>query len=444
MSNSISSLEDIYILSFESSCDETGVAIYNGARGLIANQLFSQIDLHAVYGGVVPELASRDHIKRVQTLLDAALEQAGIELNQVTAIAGTVGPGLIGALLVGAMYAKTLAYSLNIPFIEVNHLEGHLLAPFLEQDHPSFPFLGVLISGGHSQFVYVESYQNYKILGSSIDDAVGEAFDKTAKMLGLPYPGGRLLSELATEGKPEFEFTAPMINRPGVDLSFSGLKTSALNKINEFKKLNSNNLNNSDNTDLTQDIELTHQQKADIAKAFENCIVRTFTIKIKRCLDMLLNAYKAKHPQQASANSETRNKSTSIKHASKVSIDPILADFAMDKRVRDIVLVGGVSANKTLRAELATELQSYRVNLKYARPEFCVDNGAMIAIAGFYKFLKLYQPELLTTLVKHPPIPQTPVQNHKPIPANLTQPLSATSINWFAGKLVEKNKILAR
>ncbi|RIY31146.1 tRNA (adenosine(37)-N6)-threonylcarbamoyltransferase complex transferase subunit TsaD [Psittacicella hinzii] len=332
-----SHLDKVNILAIESSCDETGVAIYNGAKGLVANQLFSQVDLHALYGGVVPELASRDHIKRVQPLVDDALKEAGLTLADITAIAYTSGPGLIGALLVGATYAKTLACGLNIPAIEINHLEGHLLAPFLEEDKPEFPLLAVLISGGHSQFVYASDYHNYKILGQSVDDAVGEAFDKTAKLLGLPYPGGRLLSELAEKGNPDFTFAAPMINRPGVDLSFSGLKTAALNKITELQN---------------QKGELSEQDKADVAKAFENTVVRTFLIKIKRCLEQVQNDYNVK--------------------------------------LKNILMVGGVSANKTLRAELSQEFNQKGVKFFYARPSFCVDNGAMIAIAGFMKYIRLF------------------------------------------------------
>ncbi|RIY37947.1 tRNA (adenosine(37)-N6)-threonylcarbamoyltransferase complex transferase subunit TsaD [Psittacicella gerlachiana] len=332
-------LEKVNILAIESSCDETGVAIYNGARGLIANQLFSQVDLHALYGGVVPELASRDHIKRVQPLVDDALKEAGLTLEQITAIAYTAGPGLIGALLVGATYAKTLARGLNIPAIEINHLEGHLLAPFLEDEKPEFPLLAVLISGGHSQFVYAQDYHHYQVLGQSVDDAVGEAFDKTAKLLGLPYPGGRLLSELAEKGNPDFSFAAPMINRPGVDLSFSGLKTAALNKILELQAQNPEG-------------QLSEQNKADVAKAFENTVVRTFLIKIKRCVEQI-------HQEQGFW-------------------------------IKNILMVGGVSANKTLRAELSKEFNRRGVKFFYARPSFCVDNGAMIAMAGFAKYIRLF------------------------------------------------------
>lgn len=332
-------LYQINILAIESSCDETGVAIYNGAKGLVANQLFSQVDLHAIYGGVVPELASRDHIKRVQPLVDDALKEAGLTLDDLSAIAYTSGPGLIGALLVGATYAKTLARGLNIPALEINHLEGHLLAPFLEEEKPDFPLLAVLISGGHSQFVYARDYHDYQILGQSVDDAVGEAFDKTAKLLGLPYPGGRLLSEMAEQGTPDFSFAAPMINRPGLDLSFSGLKTAALNKIQELQA-------------QRPDGVLTPQDKADIARAFENTVVRTFLIKIKRCLQQIRD-------QEG-------------------------------KLCKNIVMVGGVSANKRLRAELGNEFNHQGIRFYYARPSFCVDNGAMIAIAGFAKYIRCF------------------------------------------------------
>ncbi|RIY34028.1 tRNA (adenosine(37)-N6)-threonylcarbamoyltransferase complex transferase subunit TsaD [Psittacicella melopsittaci] len=339
MQTTYPNLEQVNILAIESSCDETGVAIYNGAKGLVANQLFSQVDLHALYGGVVPELASRDHVKRVQPLVDAALAQAGIGLEDLSAVAYTSGPGLIGALLVGSTYAKTLALGLNIPALAINHLEGHLLAPFLEEEKPEFPLLGVLISGGHSQFVYARSYHDYQVLGQSVDDAVGEAFDKTAKLLGLPYPGGRLLSELAQKGNPDFSFAAPMINRPGVDLSFSGLKTAALNKILELQA-------------QRPDGQLSEQDKADVARAFENTVVRTFLIKIKRCVEQI-------HKEHGFW-------------------------------IKNILMVGGVSANRTLRAELSQEFNRKGVKLFYARPSFCVDNGAMIAIAGFAKYIRSF------------------------------------------------------
>lgn len=332
---SLETLSSVNILAFESSCDETGVALYNGAKGLIGHKVFSSADLHALYGGVVPELASRDHIKRVEALTNEVLHQAQLQITDITLIAYTAGPGLVGALLVGATYARSLAFALNIPAYAINHLEGHLLAPFLEDDKPSFPLLAVLVSGGHSQFVYCQDYHHYKVLGQSLDDAVGEAFDKTAKLLGLPYPGGKLLSELAEQGNPDFSFKAPMTDRPGLDLSFSGLKTAALNKINSYKSENKT--------------ELTSQEKADVARAFENTVVKTFKIKIRRAVEQIRDEFKVK--------------------------------------LSEIVLVGGVSANKRLRAELVAEFGSQCINLRYARPEFCVDNGAMIAIAGFFKYL---------------------------------------------------------
>lgn len=336
---------DTYILAVESSCDETGIAIYHATKGLVANQLHSQVDLHAIYGGVVPELASRDHVKRLAPLFDAALAQAGISAEQLSAVAYTAGPGLIGALIVGAQFARTLAWSLDIPAIAINHLEGHLMAPFLEEQKPSYPFLGVLISGGHSQFVLVRGHRDYEVLGQSIDDAVGEAFDKTAKLLGFPYPGGKALSQLAESGNPDFSFTPPMIKQPGVDLSFSGLKTAALTKKNEFIKANK---------EAGLPPELTQQQKADIARAFENCVVRTFTIKIKRAIELMKEK--------------------------------------VGKKVQQIVMVGGVSANKRLRAELAKEFGKLKIAVMYARPEFCVDNGAMIAMAGWFEYERKYLP----------------------------------------------------
>lgn len=350
----LNNLAEINILAFESSCDETGVALYNGEKGLLGHKVFSSADLHALYGGVVPELASRDHIKRVEVLTTDLLKQAQLKTSDITLIAYTAGPGLVGALLVGATYARSLAFALNIPVYAINHLEGHLLAPFLENEQPSFPLLAVLVSGGHSQFVYCKDYHSYKVLGQSLDDAVGEAFDKTAKLLGLPYPGGKLLSELAEQGEPDFSFKAPMTDRPGLDLSFSGLKTAALNKINSYK------------SETKQ--ELTIQEKADVARAFENTVVKTFKIKIRRAVEQIKQEYNIK--------------------------------------LSEIVLVGGVSANKRLRIELANEFGSQKINLRYARPEFCVDNGAMIAVAGFFKYLHDMQKygevktNELTTIVK--------------------------------------------
>lgn len=311
------------ILGIETSCDETGVAIYDSKNGLLAHTLHSQIKLHAEYGGVVPELASRDHVRNITPLVAQALAEANVATDSITAIAYTQGPGLIGALLVGAGFAKALAYAWQIPAIGVHHMEGHLLAPFLDQAHPEFPFLALLVSGGHTQIIEVTDIGKYTILGESLDDAAGEAFDKTAKLLGLDYPGGPLLAKLATYGTPnKFKFPRPMLDRPGLDFSFSGLKTHALNAINKT--------------------ELTHQNKADLAWAFEDAIVDTL---IKKCARALKQA-----------------------------------------GVTNLVIAGGVGANKTLRTRLNAFAATNNINVFYPRTEFCTDNGAMIAYAGYERF----------------------------------------------------------
>ncbi len=217
------------VLGIESSCDETGVAIYSGEKGLLAHQLYSQIKLHAQYGGVVPELASRDHIRKLPLLVNAALKEAGLDFSDLEGIAFTRGPGLIGALMVGATYAEGLGLALNVPILGVNHMEAHLMAVMLEEEKPSYPFVTLLVSGGHTQLVLVKAFGEYELLGESLDDAVGEAFDKTAKIMGLPYPGGPELAKLAENGDPErYAFPRPMLNRPGLEFSFSGIKTKAL------------------------------------------------------------------------------------------------------------------------------------------------------------------------------------------------------------------------
>ncbi|CAC9445622.1 Kinase-Associated Endopeptidase (Kae1), required for threonylcarbamoyladenosine t(6)A37 formation in tRNA [uncultured Gammaproteobacteria bacterium] len=250
-------------LGIESSCDETGIGLYSQQDGLIAHQLFSQVDIHQEYGGVVPELASRDHIQRVLPLIKAVLEDGKIKLTDISAIAYTAGPGLAGALLVGSAVAKSLAWSLKIPALGVHHMEGHLLAPLLEDKQPEFPFVALLVSGGHTMLVDVEAIGEYKILGESLDDAVGEAFDKTAKILGLGYPGGPALAALAEQGRQgAFKFPRPMIDRPGLDFSFSGLKTFARNTFAKHP-----------------------EQKADIAKAFEVAATQTLMIKCRRALE---------------------------------------------------------------------------------------------------------------------------------------------------------------
>jgi len=256
--------DDYITLGIESSCDETGIGIYSTNKGLIAHQLFSQVEMHAEYGGVVPELASRDHIRRAIPLIKSVLQESGLELKDINGIAYTAGPGLAGALLVGSSIAKSVAWSLSIPSLAVHHMEGHLLAPLLDKDNkPDFPFVALLVSGGHTMLVKVEAIGKYKILGESLDDAVGEAFDKTAKILGLGYPGGPALSALAQKGDANrFKFPRPMIDRPGLDFSFSGLKTYSRNTFTEYP-----------------------DEKANIAKAFEVAATQTLSIKCRRALE---------------------------------------------------------------------------------------------------------------------------------------------------------------
>ncbi|MDC0407892.1 tRNA (adenosine(37)-N6)-threonylcarbamoyltransferase complex transferase subunit TsaD [Candidatus Thioglobus sp.] len=250
-------------LGVESSCDETGIGLYHSEKGLIGHQLFSQVEIHSEYGGVVPELASRDHIQRALPLIKAVLTDAHLTLRDISGIAYTAGPGLAGALLVGSAVAKSLAWSLKIPSLGVHHMEGHLLAPLLEKEVPSFPFVALLVSGGHTMLIDVKAIGEYEILGESLDDAVGEAFDKTAKILGLGYPGGPALAQLAQQGNPDaFKFPRPMIDRPGLDFSFSGLKTFARNTFAKHP-----------------------DQKADIAKAFEVAATSTLMIKCRRALE---------------------------------------------------------------------------------------------------------------------------------------------------------------
>ncbi|QYN42284.1 tRNA (adenosine(37)-N6)-threonylcarbamoyltransferase complex transferase subunit TsaD [Gilliamella sp. ESL0443] len=309
------------ILGIETSCDETGIAIYDDKQGLIANQLYSQIKLHADYGGVVPELASRDHIRKTVPLIQAALKEANLKPSDIDGVAYTAGPGLIGALMVGASIGRSLAYAWNVPAVAVHHMEGHLLAPMLEDNPPEFPFVALLVSGGHTQLIKVTGVGEYELLGESIDDAAGEAFDKTAKLLGLDYPGGAKLSKLAEQGDASrFHFPRPMTDRPGLDFSFSGLKTAAANTIHQ------------------QGQDLDEQSKADIARAFEDALVDTLLIKSRRALD--------------------------------------LTGF------NRLVIAGGVSANKTLRRKLAQLMAERKGQVYYPRLEFCTDNGAMIAYAG--------------------------------------------------------------
>ncbi len=316
------------VLGLETSCDETGVALYDSERGLLADALFSQIDLHRIYGGVVPELASRDHVKRMLPLIRQVLDEAGCRGEDIDAIAYTAGPGLVGALLVGASCAQALAFAWGVPALGVHHMEGHLLAPMLEEQPPAFPFVALLVSGGHTQLVRVDGIGRYQLLGESLDDAAGEAFDKTAKLMGLRYPGGPEIARLAASGTPgRFVFPRPMTDRPGLDFSFSGLKTFTLNTWQQCQA----------------DGDTSEQTRADIALAFEQAVVETLTIKCRRAL------------QQTG--------------------------------LKNLVIAGGVSANQSLRASLAAMLEKLGGQVFYARPRFCTDNGAMIAYAGCQRLL---------------------------------------------------------
>jgi len=307
------------VLGIESSCDETGIALYDSDQGLLGHTLHSQIKLHSPYGGVVPELASRDHIKYIIPLIDQLFNDNSISINSIDSIAYTAGPGLSGALLVGSSLAEALAYSLNIPSIPIHHLEGHLLAPMLEEDKPSFPFLALLVSGGHSQLIDVKDIGQYEIIGDTLDDAAGEAFDKTAKLLGLGYPGGAALSELAEKGIPEFDLPRPLLNSHGLNFSFSGLKTAVLTLVKKQKTL-------------------TNEVKANIAFAFQEAIT-----------DVLVKK--------------------SIKALNQTGYN-------------NIVVSGGVGANKKLREKLRLHSKNKNFNTYFPKLEFCTDNGAMIALAG--------------------------------------------------------------
>ncbi|MCO7225615.1 tRNA (adenosine(37)-N6)-threonylcarbamoyltransferase complex transferase subunit TsaD [Pleionea sp. CnH1-48] len=308
------------VLGIETSCDETGIAIYDSEEGVIAQALYSQIELHAEYGGVVPELASRDHIRKTALLVRQVMNEAQLEATDIDGVAFTQGPGLVGALLVGATLGRSLAFSWGCKAIGVHHMEGHLLAPMLEDNRPEFPFVALLVSGGHTLLVDVKALGEYEILGESIDDAAGEAFDKTAKIMGLGYPGGPQLAALAEKGSAgRFRFPRPMTDRPGLDFSFSGLKTFAANTLR-------------DNDDDEQTL-------ADIAYAFQEAVVDTLLIKCRRALK------------------ETGHKR--------------------------LVIAGGVSANKLLREELGKYMTKIGGEVFYPRPAYCTDNGAMIAYAGF-------------------------------------------------------------
>lgn len=307
------------VIGIESSCDETAVAVFDTARGLLAHRLHSQIALHQAYGGVVPELASRDHIRRLLPLVREALAAAESSRETVDGVAYTAGPGLIGALLVGAAFGRSLAYAWGKPAVGIHHLEGHLLAPLLEREAPDFPFLALLVSGGHTQLVDVAGVGDYRILGQTLDDAAGEAFDKTAKMLGLPYPGGAALAHLAEFGRSgRFSFPRPMLDRPGLDFSFSGLKTAALVAL--------------------RGRVVDEEIRADVARGFQEAVVDTLAEKARRAL--VAGGY------------------------------------------RRLVVAGGVGANRRLRERLGDVAREAGATVYFPRAEFCTDNGAMIALAG--------------------------------------------------------------
>ena len=312
------------VLGIETSCDETGVAIYDTEKGLLGHALFSQVDLHADYGGVVPELASRDHVRKLLPLVRRVMRDSATEAADLDGIAYTAGPGLVGALMVGACAGRALAYGWNLPAVAVHHMEGHLLAPMLEEKPPAFPFVALLVSGGHTQLVDVRGLGDYALMGESLDDAAGEAFDKAAKMLDLDYPGGPRLAALAERGDPQrFKFPRPMTDRPGLDFSFSGLKTYTLTTVREH---------------ALEDGLPDAQTCADIAAAFQEAVVDTLVIKCRRAI-------------KASGH-------------------------------KTLVIAGGVSANKLLRERLEAVLAKDGASVFYPRHEFCTDNGAMIAYAG--------------------------------------------------------------
>jgi N6-L-threonylcarbamoyladenine synthase len=307
------------ILAIESSCDESAAAILDTAGGLLAHEIFSQIELHRVFGGVVPELASRDHVRRLLPLVRSVMAEAKTKSEDLHGVAYTAGPGLIGALLTGASLARSLAYAWKVPALGVHHLEGHLLAPLLEPEPPPFPHVALLVSGGHTMLIEVREIGSYRLLGETRDDAAGEAFDKTAKLLGLPYPGGPELARLAERGKPgAFNFPRPMLDRPGLEFSFSGLKTAVVHAL--------------------RGREMTDAVRADVAEGVQLSIVETLTTKALRALE-------------------------------ETGLDTL-------------VVSGGVSANRSLRARLAEAARRQGARVYYPRIEFCTDNAAMIAVAG--------------------------------------------------------------
>jgi len=348
------------VLGLETSCDETGLAIFDSEqinsanKGLVGQVLYSQIELHAVYGGVVPELASRDHIRKLVPLLDELLAQCDMSKNDIDAIAYTKGPGLIGALMTGALFGRSLAFGLGIPAIGVHHMEGHLLAPLMGANPPPFPFVSLLVSGGHTQLIAAKGIGEYEILGESIDDAAGECFDKAAKMLGLPYPGGPNIAKLAETGNPNtYELPRPMLHR-GLDFSFSGMKTAVHNLIKDTPQ--SGGSGNSADSDP--------QVRADIAASFQHAMVDTL---VKKCVKALKQAGMSR-----------------------------------------LVIAGGVSANTHLRETLETELTKINATVHYAPPALCTDNGAMIAYAGFERLNAGQTDDLAVSCIPRWPLTELP------------------------------------
>jgi len=326
------------VLGIETSCDETALAIYDSSEGLIAHEIFSQ-QIHKEYGGVVPELASRDHIRKMVPILQGLFEKTQLSAENIDGVAYTAGPGLVGALLVGALFGHSLAFAWQRPAIGIHHLEGHLLAPFLEPDPPTFPFLALLVSGGHTQLIKVAALGSYEIIGESLDDAAGEAFDKTAKLLGLPYPGGPHLAALAKKGMPtRFRFPRPLLEK-GLDFSFSGLKTAVATTVAKC------NLSDP-------------QIAADIACAFEMAVVETLLTKTLRALQMT--------------------------------------------GLNQLVIAGGVGANERLRRECQALAKKHNFSVKYPRPSFCTDNGAMIAYAGCQRLLRGQKSERVEVRARWP------------------------------------------
>jgi N6-L-threonylcarbamoyladenine synthase len=310
------------VLGIETSCDETGVAVYDGELGLMSHALYSQAHIHAEYGGVVPEIASRDHVRKLIPLLDQCLAEAGTERAEIDGVAYTAGPGLVGALLVGAAAGEAMALALGVPAVAVHHMEGHLLAPLLEADPPTFPFVALLVSGGHSMLVEVREIGRYRVLGETLDDAAGEAFDKTAKLLGLGYPGGPVVARAAEDGDVDrYAFPRPMTDRPGLEFSFSGLKTHTRNLYQRHRE--------EDNV------------QADIAAGFQQAVVDTMVIKCRRAMKQT--------------------------------------------RCEQLVIAGGVGANRELRRALSQAGERHGWRVSYPRIEFCTDNGAMIALAGYHR-----------------------------------------------------------